>query len=277
MIDRSSKSLRWLVAALCVLGLAASPGLARSSVTVKLTTASQDVAQGAFFDVFVDIPNAGSGFNGFSFVVSYDPTAMLFVPGTPVSAQEGCLMNGVCSPSCGQSFHRFSAAGDSLDVTDVLLCNLVSINGPGRLYKLRFHAANRAVMTHIRIRSVNFFDAGIRLPVLNTSDLVLAIGATTGVGHGVTGAFGGLRPEPNPAFGRMRFVAQDDREGWTTAEIMDLQGRVVRRLGPAWLGARGGLDWDRTDSRGMRAPAGVYLVRVQRGGEHSDSRFVLLD
>jgi hypothetical protein len=58
---------------------------------------------------------------------------------------------------------------------------------------------------------------------------------------------------------------------------MDVTGRVVRRLGPTYLGARGGLDWDRTDSRGVRAPAGVYLVRVQRGGEHSDSRFVLLD
>jgi len=57
---------------------------------------------------------------------------------------------------------------------------------------------------------------------------------------------------------------------------MDLQGRIVRHLGPVWLDARGRFEWDRSDERGRRAPAGVYLVRVTRGHLTRESRFVLL-
>jgi hypothetical protein len=276
MNHRASTSFRWLVPALCVLGVAASAGPARAAVSVALTTASQDVSRNADVDVFLDIPGASSGFNAFNLVVSYDPTALTLVPAAPTTGQQGCLMTGACSGACGQTFHQFAAAGDSVSVSDVLLCNLVSLSGPGRLYRLRFHTANRSVITYVRIRRVHFFDAGILVPVAGATDLGLAIGATTGVTPGGAGGHGALRAEPNPAAGHVRFVSVDDREAWTTCDVLDLQGRVVRRLGPVWLAARGALEWDRTDARGVRVPAGVYLVRVQRGAETAESRLVLL-
>jgi hypothetical protein len=57
---------------------------------------------------------------------------------------------------------------------------------------------------------------------------------------------------------------------------MDLQGRVVRRLGPLWIGAAGRFAWDRADGHGVPVSAGVDLVRVHREGETRHARFVLL-
>jgi hypothetical protein len=274
---RSTTSPWKLLAACGVLLLACVAGPARADVTVALTAASADVPAGGDVDVFIDIPDSASGFNAFSLVVSYDPTVLTLVPMAPTAKQQGCLMTGACSAACGETFHQFSAAGDSVNVGDVVLCNGVSLTGPGRLYRLHFHAANRTVITHLSIRHARFFDAGLIVPVVHTVDLGLAIGATTGVGDGGTGAARGLRVEPNPARGaNVQFVTGDDREGWVRAEVLDLQGRAVRRLGPFWLGARGHFAWDRADEHGVPVAAGVYLVRVHRAGETREARFVLL-
>src|SRR5512145_2614324 len=123
----------FVLLALC----AVSP--AHAAVRVALTPALQTVAPGSDFDVFVDVTEAGSAFNGFDLVVGYDPAALTFLPLSPTTLQQGCLMTGACSGACGNTFHVFGAAGDSLAVSDVLLCNQFSLTGPGRIYKLRFH------------------------------------------------------------------------------------------------------------------------------------------
>lgn len=265
-----------LLIGLCVLALGCAPGRARAGVSVGLTPAAQTVAPGSDFDLFVDVLAAGSSFNGFDAVVGYDPAALTFLPLSPTTAQQGCLMTGTCSASCGSTFHRFSGAGDSLSVSDVLLCNLVSITGPGHLYKLRFHAASTLQITHVTFRSVHFYDAGVFVTPVQSGDATIGIGMNVGVGPPAPSLAGRVRVEPNPSFGRVRFVAEGAGGGLAEIEILDLQGRVVRRLGPARLGSASPLVWDGRDAHGARVAAGIYPVKIRRGGEVQYTRAVLL-
>jgi len=264
-----------IVFALVALASAASP--ARATVSAGLTPASQTVTPGTDFDLFLDITVAGASFNGFDAVVSFSPSALTFVPLAPTSAQQGCLMTGSCSAACGSTFHLFSAAGDSLSVSDVLLCDQVFLTGPGHLYKLRFHASNTAQITHVRVRSANFYNAGLFVLPVSTSDATIGIGITLGVGPSGPAVPGRVRVEPNPSFGRVAFVSEDGAaSGLDAVDILDLQGRVVRSLVPGGAAASARVTWDGRDARGVPVAAGVYQARIHRNGRTELTRVVLL-
>jgi len=262
-----------LACALVALAAGSSPALA--AVSVGLTPASQTVTPGTDFDLFIDITVAGPSFNGYDAVVSFAPSALTFVPLAPTSLQQGCLMTGVCSAACGSTFHLFSAAGDSLSVSDVLLCDQIFLTGPGHLYKLRFHASNTAQITHVHVRSANFYNAGLFVTPVTTSDATIGIGITLGVGPSGPAGPGRVRVEPNPSFGRVAFVSEAGESGLDAVDILDLQGRVVRSL-VSGGGAAARVTWDGRDARGMPAPAGVYQARIRRNGRTELTRVVLL-
>jgi len=264
-----------LVLGLCALAWCATPARSEASVSLGLTPASQTVTPGTDFDLFVDVTAAGSSFNGFDAVVSFDPAALTFLPLSPTTSQQGCLMTGGCSASCGNTFHQFGAAGDSLSVSDVLLCNQVFLTGPGHLYKLRFHASNTLQVTHVLVRRTNFYNAGLFVTPVSTADAAIGIGVTLGVGpSGPAGTH--VRVSPNPSFGRVQFVSEAGGVAPISIAILDLQGRVVRALEPVRLGAGGFVTWDGRDARGLRAAAGVYQARIERGGQVQLARVVLL-
>ncbi len=276
MTDARRSPRSALVTALCALAIAGVVRPAAAGVSVGFSPATQTVSPGTDFDVFVEVLAAGSSFNGFDAVVSYSPAALTFLPLAPTSSQQGCLMTGACSASCGNTFHLFSAAADTLSISDVLLCNQISLTGPGHLYKLRFHASNTPQITHLSFRSVSFYDAGVFVTPVQTSDATIGIGINVGVGPGVAVPGVRVRVEPNPGFGRVQFVAEDAGRGLTQVDIVDLQGRLVRRLGPDWLGGGARLGWDGLDAHGVRVAAGVYLAKIRRGGGLQLTRVVLL-
>jgi hypothetical protein len=259
--------------ALGVVALTAAPRPALAAISVGLTPASQTVTPGTDFDLFIDITSAGSAFNGFDAVVTFDPAALTFVPLAPTSTQQGCLMTGACSAACGNTFHVFAAAGDSLSVSDVLLCNEIFLTGPGHLYKLRFHASNTVQTTHVNFRSVNFYNAGLFVTPVSSSNATIGIGVN--VDAPVPASPGRVRVEPNPSFGRVQFVSEGGT-GVERVEILDLQGRLVRSLAPAGSAAGSRLTWDGRDAHGARVPAGVYQARVHRSGRTELTRVVLL-
>src|SRR5262249_25387099 len=216
--------------ALCaVLGFTASPALA--TVSVGMAPASQSVTPGTDFDLFIDVTTPGSQFNGFDAIVSFDPAALTFVPVVPSTNQQGCLMTGGCSGACGSTFHLFSAAGDSVSVSDVLLCNQVFLTRPRHLYKLRFPAPNTPPIPPVNIRSSNFYNAGLFVTPVQSSNATIGIGITLGVGPGAAPGAPRVRVEPNPSFGRVQFVSESAGD-LGAVEILDLQGRVVRSLAP---------------------------------------------
>ena len=262
-------AIAWVLAA----GLLAAP--AAAGIKVGLTPASQTVALGADFDLYLDITEAGSNFNGYDVVVSYDPAALTFLPLAPVSSQQGCLMTGGCSGACGNTFHIFNAAGDSLSVNNVLLCNGVSLTGPGHLYKFRFHASNTPQVTFVTIRRANFYNAGLFVTPVEKTNATIGIGVNVGVGDRASFVTDGIRVEPNPSRGRVRFSSADAGADLDAIDVVDLQGRLVRHL-EREPGGAASLAWDGLDASGQRVPAGLYLARGRRGLRLMTARVVLL-
>jgi hypothetical protein len=259
--------------------LAALPALGQG-VQVALIPPQFVVAPGAGFDLELDVTEAGSVFNGFTVIVGYDPSALTFVPASPIRLQEGCLMTGACSAACGQTFHDFHAAGDSLVITDILMCNEVLLPGPGQIYKLHFTASTTLQTTTVQVRRAEFYHGGSYVTPVETHAATIGIGVEVGVGAG--GPPGAaprvpLRVAPNPTRGAaaIRVDAGAGRE--QRLMVCDLSGRKVRRLQSVDFASSGrDVLWDGRDDRGIRLAAGVYLVVLQTAGRTYQARVVLL-
>jgi len=267
-------------AALLILAaLLALPARANAQgVRVALLPAQQTVAPGSEFEITVQVTQAGSAFNGFDAVVAFDPAALTLLPLAPISTQQGCLMTGVCSAACGNTFHTFAAAGDSAEMTSILLCDQLALSGPGQIYRLRFRASNTPQITELSIRQATFVNAGLYVnPVLSTGCRV-GIGITLSVGDGspVPNALR-LLVEPNPAFSRVSLSFVADAPGDPEIIVADVLGRTVRRFTHSRV-ERGDhrIVWDGRDDAGTRLPAGIYLVRLSLGEQTRQTRVTLL-
>jgi FlgD Ig-like domain len=267
--------LRWCLALPLLL---ATPALVRGQgVHVGILPATQNVALNAEFDVEINVTQAGSAFNAFETTISYDPAALTFMPAAPTSLQQGCLMTGTCSAACGNTFHHFTAAGDSLIISDVLLCDQVALTGPGQVYKLHFKAAGTAQTTNVHFRRASFYNAGLFVNPVTTADATIGIGTTVGVGDGRMTHGLSLRAEPNPASGPVSFAIESDAAAVQRIVVFDLSGRVVRQLAEGWQASGGHrVAWDGTDGAGARVPAGVYLVTLRAGARVIRTRVALL-
>ncbi len=253
------------LASTLVLGSAAARA---QGITTELHPAIGSVAPGAEFDVDLVVPVAGANFNGFHATFGYDPAALTFLQASPVSAQQGCLMTGACSNACGQTFHLFSAAGDSLCVDLSLMCDQIALSSPGQLYRLHFRASNTDQATYVTTRSATFLNAGRFVNPVTTASSRIVIGSPAGVETGAGGPPAlRIRAEPNPARGPVALSLASPRDGVQDVDVLDLSGRMVRRLSAGWQprGSRQ-LAWDGADADGARVPAGVYLVRLRASG-----------
>ena len=209
--------------------------------------------------------------------MAYDPSALTFLPASPLSLQQGCLMTGGCSSACGTTFHVFSAAGDSLRTYDGLLCDQLSLTGPGQVYRLRFQAAATPQVTalsSVARRSTTRACSSRRCPWPGASSASAWrwTPATPPGGRGLA-----IRAQPNPCRGRVQLTIMADGAAEPDLRVLDMLGRTIRRLpaGRTEAGTRR-VEWDgRTDS-GARAPAGVYLVRLCAGDRLRQTRVTLL-
>ena len=179
--------------------------------------------------------------------------------------------------ACGNTFHYFVPAPDSLTLSHVILCAGKSLAGPGQLYKLRFRASGTAQSTPIHIRHIQFYDAGVYVNPAYASDAVVGIGVQAGVPPGGPGAGAvRLRALPNPCRSHTSLVLDG---GTATGPLVlyDLAGRRVRALD----GAPGDGDsqrfvWDGRDTAGAALAPGVYLAVIHGGAGPVRARVVLL-
>ncbi len=244
--------------------LLAAPTVRAQSIDVALTPIVSSVAPGDTFALDLQCMVAGGAFNGFVATLDYDPAALTFLPASPLSLQEGALMTG----ACGNTFHQFTAAADSMTATDILLCSHLSLTGPGQLYRVRFVASGPPQVTHVRIRHIQFYDAGLYAAPATTTDATIGLGVTLGAPAPATGPLR-LDVLPNPARGAVRFElgTRDVSE----VSVYDVGGRRVRRLS-----GTDSVVWDGRDDSGRAAPAGVYLAVARRGGTFASRSFILL-
>jgi hypothetical protein len=234
-----------------------------------------NVPPGAGFDLELDVTSPGSPFNGFDAVLSFDPGALTLVPSWPATTQAGSYMTGACA---NFPFHVFGAAGDSIAITEVLLCDGISLLGPGQLYKLHFTASTTPQVTHVTIRSVTFYNSGLYVnPVFAQPDTI-GIGVALGVPGGSLpgdGARLAARPNPFVAGTSIRVDTPSGADG--SLIVCDIGGRVVRHLAGGRFGPGSReVTWDGRGDRGQPLAAGVYLVRLVGGPRALQMRVALL-
>jgi hypothetical protein len=245
-----------------------------SGVTAALLPDSGFVSPGSEFTLELRVTASGSLFNAYDAVVDYDPAVLTFLPTSPSTLQEGAYMR----TACGNTFHYFTSAGDSLVISHSLMCNLVSLPGPGQLYKLRFRAPSTPQWTWVRIRSIHFYDDGIFVAPAFASDAAVAIGVAVGVpGPGPAPAGIRVKVAPNPCRAAAAITVETAVGGEQQVVVCDVQGRAVRRLdrGTITPGTRR-IAWDGRDDAGARLAPGIYRVLVRTPGETTGARIVLL-
>lgn len=259
-----------VVALACLLPLPARA----AGVTAAILPDSSYVTPGSEFTLELWVTEAGSAFNAYDTVISYDPAVLTFLQTSPLSLQEGDYMKAACA----DRFNYFTSAGDSLLISHGLLCADLSVTGPGQLYKLRFRASTTPQWTWVRIRHIQFYDAGKFVNPAYPSEAAVALGVPVGVsGPGPAPGRTRVTVAPNPCRAAATIVVETAAPGDQRVVVCDVQGRAVRHLdhGAIASGTRR-IAWDGRDDAGVRLAPGVYRVLLQAGGKTSGARFVLL-
>ena len=258
-----------LLAALCL-----APA-AHAGATLSFSPPALQVAPGATFDVYVRVQmDGGSAFNAVGLRIGFDPAALTAVPISPLSGQIGPYMK---STSCTNFFNQFhyGASVDSVDCS--LLCAGVSLADTGRVYRLRFVAANSVRTTTLHfLPGTNLVNAGIYVLPLTTQDGAIGIGTAPTLGVGDAPATGGLSlaigPNPSRAGTLLSFGAALSQDAAIT--VLDAQGRRIRSL-TANAGSRA-IWWDGRDDAGVRAAPGNYVVQVRRGAQQASTHVTVV-
>jgi len=279
MKPRSSNTV-WAEVLLTASVCAAQPALASpapavpaalDTIYVGIAPTDTIVTPGGTFDVHFVVTQAGLGFNAYDAVIAYDP-AVLTLISQPASWRQGSLMVG----ACGNTFHRFSAAGDSVVINHSLLCAGVSLHGPGTLYNLRFRASMVPQTTHVSLRSIQFYDDGFDRGPVKIRTNTIHVGPPTDVAPPAEAGFR-LQVAPNPFNPETRIHVEFPAAGLQSVCVIDGAGRLVRVLS-AGVGGAGTREvrWDGRDRAGLPAAAGVYFVRAQAGAARASVRAVLV-
>jgi hypothetical protein len=256
------------------LGLLASIGAsvaAGHGVTVALTPNMFQVPPGALFDLDLTITEAGSPFNGFNAVIGFDPAALTCMPRDPLSLQEGDLMRDACAVR----FHRFEQGSATDTIGDFLLCNGVSVTGPGQIYHLQFRASQTPQVTTVRfLAGLHFYNEGTYVTPIHAADAVIGIGLPpAAVEPRVPPGGLRLRISPNPARRATTFSVGAELGGPQRITVADICGRVVWRSDDVCAG--GGyrvLTWDGRDAGGKPLPSGIYFVKFGTSGRSVSDR-----
>jgi FlgD Ig-like domain len=258
-----------------VLGAALLPAVATADIHVAVTPPLNQVQPNEEFTLELTVTGSFALFNAFDATVEFDPAVLEFVPEVPLSLQEGALMIGVC----GATFHRFSATGDSLVITDVLLCPAQALTGPGQIYRLRFRALETPASTSVRLRPgrTKFYNAGLYVLPVFTEDASVQVGDL--VDAGTPGAPQGLslRARPNPARAGTTLRIAAPEAGPQSVSIYDTRGRVVRAF-PSAFAAAGERDlaWDGRDQFGRKVSIGNYTVVLRAGDRKAVTRVTVV-
>jgi hypothetical protein len=235
----------WISLAPCLLaGLVAALTMVAPAhaFTVGGATDTVVVASGGTFTIDFVVSAPDLPFNAFDLSVHFDPTRLTNSPMSPLSLQRGALMVNACA--LNQPFHIFSPGPDSVVGTLVILCDGVSVTGPGTIYRLRFNAAATDAYTQLTLGAgTTFYNGGPRVSGVSKRGVVVKIG------NPVLDA--GERPRvpplpelapvsPNPARAgrRLSLSLSLPRAESSEVVVLDPQGRRV--AGSPWTRSEAG-------------------------------------
>jgi len=266
------KQMNWsvspLLAGLSILlavNLVVAPA-SRADVDLAILPAVVAVQPGDVFDVELTITQAGSAFNGYDAVVGFDPAALTFIELTQAQ-QEGPLMTDACQ----QNFHVFEVPppGDTINLTHIMLCAGTSVSGPGVVYRLRFQAGQQNTVTYLNLLpGTAFYNAGLFVDPVFTSDAEIRIGQASSVPGGQLAAGVDLVAAPNP-FNPMTTISfEAPAADHARIKVYSSRGLLVAELLDESVSAgRNSVAWNGRDQQGRMVGSGNYMVRLELGGE----------
>ncbi len=251
----------------------ATAGGARAAVTLAVSPETLTVAPGATFTLTLQVPVTGAAFNGYDAIVEYDPSQLTFLPTSPITQQEGSSMRAACS----NTFFVFSAAGDSLSISHVLLCNGATLSGPSQLCVLRFRASNAPGVTWVRLRRVQFYSEGLYVNPAITRDALVKWGVVLDVPPAEVPSDLKLGVRNNPSRSDQWIDAACPVSGRQDLRVFDPAGRAVRHLDSGFRSAgTRSVSWDGRDDSGRRVSPGVYRIRFEAAGRSAAATLVRL-
>jgi hypothetical protein len=223
-----------LRAVLLALALLASPAQAVQFVLAGAAD-TVAVAPGQTFTVDLVLRTASPAFNAFDLDLHFEPGRLTNVPMSPLNSQRGALMTSACFTN--SPFHLFTPAPDSVVCTMVILCNGVTVSGPGTLYRLRFTAGTTETWATLTFGpGTTFYNGGPQVDTLVTRPIVVKIGTPPPVldaGGPRTPRGSALDPiAPNPGRGPRLLMAafQLARADDARLDLLDAQGRRIAGL-----------------------------------------------
>ena len=235
-MDRITAHLRTRLIVWLLAGIAATAGAPARAFTVAGATDTVAVASGGTFTVDFVVRDPGAPFNAFDLSVHFDPARLTNSPLSPLSLQRGPLMVNACA--LNDPFHLFTPAPDSVVGTLVILCDGVSVTGPGVIYRLQFNAAATNAWTQLTLGAgTGFYNGGPRVGGVIKKAVVVKIGnPLVGVGERprlpAMPELGAVAPNParhERALAVSFSLPRAERAG---VAVLDAQGRRV--AGSAW-------------------------------------------
>jgi hypothetical protein len=235
----------------------------------------------SLFPVSFTVDATAHEFNGYEVTIRFDPSRVQYV-----SVASGALMNDACDTR----FSPSSSTDSTATYTDVLLCDGVSVDGPGVLAVFTFRAVASGVspLEIISDPDLTFVDDGLYVrpqhptyprQVIFHDAVVRVGGAGTGIGMPSPAALDGpallFYPNPTPAGGTFRLTLP--RAGPATLRVVDAAGRLL--LSREWALAPAGASqasWTGTAPGGRLLPNGVYFAQLRTPAGTAAGKLVLV-
>ncbi len=221
-------------------------------------------------------------FNGYEVTIKHDPSILTYQ-----GLAEGALMTS----SCPNRFQFATTTDSSVTFAHVVLCNGVSLDGPGELSRYTF-SCDEVGVTQIEIISDpdrTFFDAGLYIwPLHATRPRQVSFSNAEIVVYDasdVSSPIPGMRTErtlrvsvnPNPNQGIGALLFRLGSPGSAVVDLFDARGRSVERrvMEDVPAGAQS-IVLGEGDQTSRRLPAGTYFARVLTSEGVGYSRFVVV-
>jgi len=228
----------WLLAACLAAGLchATAAVTPARAFTVGGATDTVAVASGGTFTVDFVVSDPDLPFNAFDLSVHFNPALLTNSPMSPTSLQRGALMVNACTLNA--PFHIFTPGPDSVVGTLVILCDGVTVTGPGVIYRLRFNAAATNAYTLLTLGAgTSFYNGGPRVSGVTKRAVVVKIGSPTLDAGGrprpvATAALDPVAPNPARAGRALSLSFSLPRAEGSEVVVLDAQGRRV--AGSPW-------------------------------------------
>ncbi|HPF70594.1 MAG TPA: Ig-like domain-containing protein, partial [Candidatus Krumholzibacteria bacterium] len=165
----------------------------------------------------------------------------------------------------GQSAPLLVADADSLGIAVVALGGGAVIEGSGELLVLTLSGPADLTTAVVTARATD------------NTDLVVTYAQVSAVPGAPAAAFGLAQNSPNPFNPQTTIRFALDRGGRVRLAVFDVRGRLVAKLvdGDLPAGAHS-VVWDGHDGRGAPVGSGVYLYRLESGGQAETRRMTLV-